>query len=176
MLALALGAGLLAFGWYDVRAFLASARKPPLTFAMTARPGGVRVGASLEFYRNFTDDYVRLENFAALETYGNSSYRHGLGPVCTLEIVCKSAHAKLGYGIGNGFPDQEMVVTCNGQVVEKIDHLAPGNLVRSLALDLHPGSNVVTFTFKKYNHDGVNENAGEPRAIAVTFFGLDLLE
>lgn len=174
-LALALGAALVVFGWLDTRAYLASRLKPHISFTMTAPPGGVRIGQSMEFFRTSNQEYVRLENFSALEREWSHSFRHGLGPVSTLEIVAAGAHARLGIALANRIADQDLTVACNGRVLEHIAHAPEGPIHRSYPLDLQPGSNLITFTYGSYNHDGVHENPAEPRAVGVTFDALDLI-
>ena len=174
-LAVALGAALLAFGWFDTRAYLTSLHKFPLTFALTARPGGVRVGESLEFFRRSDKEYVRLENFSALENEWDHAFRHGLGPVSTVEIFTGKSHGRMGIRIENRLVDQDIVIVCNGQVVEHIAHAKEGQIAHLYPLNLHPGSNVVTFTYGRYNNDGTHPTPGDSRTIGVTFDALDLV-
>ena len=167
---------LLVFGWLDGASYLASRHKLPFTFAMNARPGGVRVGSTQEFFRHAEIDSVCLTNFTALEHNGSVNYRHGLGPVGTLEIVTAHAHARLSFRLDNGIADQDLAIACNGQVLEQMNHLpVDTELPRLYALELHPGTNVVTFTYRLSNHHGAEIAPTDPRPIADTFLSLDLL-
>ena len=175
-LVLVLGGVLLVFGWLDGASFLASRHKLPFTFTMNSRPGGVRVGLTQEIFRHLTDDSVCLTNFAALEHQGSLNYRQSLGPVSTLEITANHAHARLNFQFHNVIADQDLAVACNGRVLEEMNHLPlDAMLSRLYSLDLRPGANVVTFTYRRYNHDGSELAPDDPRPIAGTFNALDLL-
>ena len=175
-LVLAMGGALLVFGWVDGASYLASRHKLPFTFTMNARPGGIRVGRTQEIFRHATTDAVRLDNFTALEHRGSVTYRHDLGPVSTLEIVTTHTHARLSFRFDNVIADQDLTVTCNGQVLERLDHLPLDTTIpRLYALVLHPGPNVVTFSHHLYNHHGVELAPDDPQPYAGTFSSLDLL-
>ena len=170
---LAMGAALLWFGWIDTRAYLSGATKPPLAYSLTALPGGTRMGPALEFFHGSDGGYLRLENFWALEFGPHHPYRHGLGPVSTLEIFSQSPTAHLSFRFVSDWPEQSLAVACNGQEVGRIAPLPAGVVARTYPLALHPGGNAVTFTYQHYNHDGTCET-GDARPLAGMFLSLDL--
>lgn len=176
-LVLALGLGLTLFGWFDTRAYLRTRFKPPISFAFNAVPGGMLVGPQSEAFCHADTDFVQLENFAGLEESESAPahhIRHGLGPVSTLTIFSPHAHAHLGLRFDSDIEDQDLTVACNGEVLERFAHLAQRTITRSYPLTLHPGANRVTFSYGRYNHDGVHELSADPRPYAGTFTSLDL--
>ena len=173
VLTLAMGAALLCFGWLDTRAYLAGAAKPALAYSLNALPGGAKMGPALEFFRGSDGGYLRLENFWGLEFSPHHSYRHGLGPVSTLEIFSQSPTAHLSFRFVSDWPEQSLTVACNGQEVERIAPLPAGAVARTYPLVLHPGGNAVTFTYQHYNHDGTCETE-DARPLAGMFLSLDL--
>ncbi len=176
VLVLAMGGALLIFGWADTTSYLVGLHKLSFSFSMNARPGGVRVGETQEIFRHATDDSVRLDNFTELEHRGSVVYRHSLGPVSTLEIVTRHSHARLGFRFENVIADQDLVVACNGKILERITHLPlDASVPRLYAFDLQPGPNVVTFTHRRYNHHESELAPDDSRPVGGTFSSLDLL-
>ena len=170
-LVVAVGLGLMKFGWSDIRAYHRGRGRPDPTFSLVDSVGGVRVGAT-EVYRNHDGHSVRLENFSGVEN-GEHFFRHALGPTSTLEISTRGTHAELKVRHENPFEDQGITVVCNGVTLEQLEHLSQGVVTRHYALDLRPGVNVVTFTYRRYNHDGTL-NLPEGRPFGGTFLALDL--
>ena len=173
LVAFVLGTALLLFGWFDARAYRSSANEPPLTYSLNTFPRGARVSPTVEFFRGSDGGYLRLENFWALEFSTRRSYRHGLGPVSTLEIFSERPAAQLRFRFVSDWPEQTLTVACNGQEVGRVAPVPEGIVACEYPLALHPGSNAVTFAYRHYNHDGICE-AADDRRRAVRFLSLDL--
>ena len=175
VLSVALGAALLVFARIDGKAYRASAGTPPLIYSLVESPGGARMGPALELFPGCEAGYLRLANFSALEFSPGHPYRHGLGPVSTLEIFSPAQTANLAFRFISDWPGQELIVTCNGQELDRLAAKPAAAVTRTYPLALHAGGNVVTFAYRHYNHDGACEMA-DPRTIAGTFLQLDLRE
>ena len=117
---------------------------------------------------------VRLENFAATEGRHRTLYRHGLGPVSTIEIYSTRVHAHVDLQYNNRIPDQELIVRCNETVLEHFTALPVGSVRRTYPLDLRPGCNRFTVTYARYNHAGSNYAPADPRPLAGTYTVLNL--
>lgn len=173
LVALLLGAALLLFGWFDARAYRSGAHKPPLTYSLNTLPRGAGMSPTIEYFHSSEDGYLRLENFSALEFSPRRSYRHGLGPVSTMEIYSERPVAQLRFRFVSDWPEQTLTVACNGQEVGRVTSLPGGVVACDYLLTLRPGSNAVTFAYQHYNHDGTCE-AADDRLLAVRFLSLDL--
>lgn len=176
LVAVVLGAALLAGGWVDVRAYRAARGKTLPAFRLVGTPIGERVGQD-EFFHE-TSTLVHLGNVGGLEQDDprdkRTRFRQALGPVSTVEIWSRLKRARLAFTYRSPVADQTVTVACNGQTLEEI-HLHDGeDIAREYALDLQPRANQFTLTFSRYSSHGFELNNPDKRAIAGRFFALDL--
>lgn len=166
LVAVALGLGLVAAGWADLRAYRPRNGRPQATFGLIDKPGDTRLGEDEFFQRGAI--IVHLQNVGAPEHNDRGPFRHVLGPTVTIESWSTLSFEQVDFDFANDFPSQDLTVAHNGQVLEQI-HLTPGRVARSYRVPLHPGSNQFTLTFAVYNHHGVEFDNGETRPLAGAF-------
>ena len=162
LVAVALGAALVAIGWTDLRTYRASTRHSVATFGLTDQPGDTRLGDDEFFYKGIL--VMHLHNVGAVERDGEESFRHALGPTVAIETWSTLALEQVDFVYDNGFA-QDLTVAHNGEILEQV-HLPPGRVARSYHVKLQPGSNQFTLTFAVYNHHGVEFGGGAMRPLA----------
>lgn len=171
LVALALGLGLAAAGWADLRAYRVSTGKVMASFGLVNQQGDTRIGEDEFFHRSAMA--LHLHNVGGLERDEHGPLRHAYGPALTVEIWAAAPTAQVDLVFANDFPSQDLTVAHNDQVLEQI-HLAPGRIERSYRVPVHPGANQFTITFAVYNRHGIEFENGEDRPVAGTFHKLDV--
>ncbi len=171
LVAVALGLGLTAAGWTDLRAYRVSTGQLMETAGLVGVQGDVRLMDD-EFFHNKALA-VQLHNVGGLEMDEGKPLRHAYGPDLTIDFWASSPTAQLDFLFANDFPSQDLTVAGNGQVLEQI-HLTPGQIERSYRIPLHPGANQFTISFAVYNGHGIVFENGETRPVAGTFHKLDV--
>lgn len=167
------GLTLLAAGWLDLRSYFHHRNQARPDFAFLDTPADEHLGTEDELYRGNQCTAV-LENIGQLENDGRQRFRHGLGPHSTILVWANRSHALLNVQFNNAVADQDITVSCDGQVVERLTHQPELTIERRYALDLLPGRNEVTVDFARYNGAGVELSREDTRPMAGTFTRLDL--
>ncbi|MBE7210897.1 MAG: hypothetical protein INR65_07735 [Gluconacetobacter diazotrophicus] len=172
LVAVALGAALLAGGWLDVRAYLSARGKSRPAFAlMSTAAAGQRIGWN-EFFAE-AGSVVHLGNVGRLEWDDphddRTKFRQALGPVSTVEIWSERTRGRLELRLRNPAADQTIAVACNGRPLEEIHLDAHAEIARQYGLELRPGANEFTLTFARYHPSASGE-----RPVAARLLALDL--
>ena len=174
-----LGLALVAVCWLDVRAFRSSRGKVHREFPLLTKPGELRFG-NVEIYSGHYT-VVQFDNIGQIEALAGCDrltisphYRHGLGPETVIEIASERRQARLSFQFFNPVDGQDLTISCNGQVLEKMTDTPSGTLEKSYAFPLLPGINRFTVGYARYNHAGAELAPGDSRSIAGTFLALDL--
>ena len=172
LVAVALGAALLAGGWLDVRAYLAGRGKRRPAFALLGNRHRAADRTGDEFFQE-TATVVHLGNMGRLEWDNprddRTKFRQALGPVSTVEIWSVLPRARIEFRLRNPYPDQTVTVACNGQTLEEIHLDAHEEIARQYPLELRRGPNQFTLTFTRFHPPVPGE-----RNIAARLLALDL--
>ena len=142
-------------------------------FALLELRSSVFIGNS-QFLPAQAKGSVRLDNFGPIEGHHITRYRHGLGPVSTIEIYSERKHAHLDLQYINHIPDQELIIRCNETVLEHFTALPVGSLSRTYQLSLRPGCNRFTVSYARYNHAGSDYAPTDARPLAGAYTLLNL--
>ena len=169
----ALGTILLAASWLDVHSYFHHRNQARPDFAFLDAAADEHLGTEDELYRGNQCTAV-LENIGQLENDGRQRFRHGLGPRSTILVWANRSHALLDVQFNNAVADQEITVSCDGRVVERLTHQPELTVDRRYALDLLPGRNEVTVDFARYNGAGVELSREDTRPMAGTFTRLEI--
>jgi hypothetical protein len=173
------------FAGLDLRVVLTA---DAMASTMTGNPAGTLQFKALGVYANSVAGEAFVSHtldvtetgIEGVEHDAHGSWRWGEGPHTLLRFHTPTPRPiRLDFRVNNPFPDQKLVISCNGQVLRELDGLPPQPWMRAwTSVDLsflsRAGDNELRISYGKWNgkaEDGgtIVLNAQDKRPLAVAF-------